>query len=36
MKANADNKCHVLLSTNNELTVNINEVQIKTVNRKNY
>ena len=36
MKANADNKCHVLLSTNNELTVKINEVQIKTVNRKNY
>ena len=36
MKANADNKCHVLLSTSNELTVKINEVQIKTVNRKNY
>ena len=36
MKANADNKCYVLLSTSNELTVKINEVQIKTVNRKNY
>ena len=29
MKANADNKCYVLLSTSNELTVKINEVQIK-------
>ena len=28
MKANA-NKCHVLLRTSNELTVKINEVQIK-------
>ena len=28
MKANAD-KCHVLLSTSNDLTVKINEVQIK-------
>ena len=28
MKANAD-KCHVLLSTSNELTTKINEVQIK-------
>ena len=28
MKANAD-KCHVLLNTSNELTVKINEVQIK-------
>ena len=28
MKANAD-KCHVLLSTSNELTVKNNEVQIK-------
>ena len=28
MTATVD-KCHVLLSTNNELTVNINEVQIK-------
>ena len=28
MKANAD-KCHMLLSTSNELTVKINEIQIK-------
>ena len=28
MKANVD-KCHVLLSTGNDLTVQINEVQIK-------
>ena len=28
MKANAD-KCHVLLSTSNELTIKINEIQIK-------
>ena len=28
MKANAE-KCHVLLNTSNELTVKINEVQIK-------
>ena len=28
MKANAE-KCHVLLSTSNELTVKFNEVQIK-------
>ena len=35
MKANVD-KCRVLLNTSNELTVKINEVQIKNSHRKNY
>ena len=35
MKANAD-KCHVLLSTSNELTVKINEVKIKNSQSKKF